>query len=266
MKKMILMVLLAVLIWLPAFSTICAESSGKPLLIFYFHRPPYYVERTEGEPTGFLVEITRMVFRKADIPYKFLKMPPKRILLRIRQKEYSCSVGWFRNAERELFASFSSPIYRNKPLCIVMRKSQVAGFPSRPTLQRIFESGLTLGVIDSFSYGAWVDDKIAKLSPRLYKFSGNQSNVLNMIMKSRLDYMLMAPEESHYIFNNNQEVRDKLKCIRIADAPEGNLRYLMFSRGVDQRIIERLNAAIEEVIQSDSYKNLIDLSKIQMND
>jgi uncharacterized protein (TIGR02285 family) len=219
MKKMILIVLPTVLISLPAFSNTRAGSSQDPLLIYYFHRPPYYVERAGGEPTGFLVEITRMIFQKADIPCKFVPMPPKRILLRIRQKEYSCSVGWFKTPERELFASFSSPIYRNKPLCIVMRKSQVSAFPEEPSLQQVFESGLTLGVIDSFSYGAWVDDRIAKLRPALYKSTGTQNNLLKMILKSRLDYMLIAPEEAQFIFVNNKEMRDNLKCIRMAGAP-----------------------------------------------
>lgn len=236
-----------------------AGEENKVLKVYYFHRPPYYIKLDDGKETGFLVEITKLVLDTARIPHVFVETPPKRILKFIEQTEYSCSVGWFKTRERESVSLFSDPIYQDMPTGIVLRRS--SSFAEKPTLNQVLESPLMLGVVQGFSYGADIDDAILRLNPSKFSISGEDENLLKMIQYKRIDYAFMAPEEANYLLHQNPFIKSELQLIKIADAPEGNFRYLMFSKGVGSAVVERVNESIRKVKNTKKYKDLISVSK-----
>ena len=54
-----------------------------------------------------------------------------------------------------------------------------------------------------------------------------------------------------------------LVLARLPDAPKGNLRYIMFSRGVDPGILEKVNAAIPRIRQGRRYRQIISMLAVE---
>lgn len=234
-----------------------SEAAQRVLKVYYFQRPPYYLKETDGNPKWFLIAISKMVFERTDIPFQFVSLPPKRILLHIKTAEYCCSVGWFKEPERNSFALFSEPIYRNLPLCIVTSKAKARSFPNSPSMEQILRSGLTVGTIDGFSYGAWADSKLWAFRPPQINIPGTQENLLSMMVRGRIDYMFMAPEEARFLLRRNRNFESNLEVIRIADAPMGNRRFIMFSKAMGKVLVRRVDTAIEEVRKTAEYGRLL---------
>jgi uncharacterized protein (TIGR02285 family) len=140
-----------------------------PLNVYYIHRPPYYMTLENGQAGGFLIAAARMILDDAALDHRVVPLPPKRILRFLRNSRYACSVGWFRTPEREGFALFSEPIYRNRPLGAVMRRSTAARLAQPPSMEQLLHSEMVFGVIDGFSYGNWADMRIRQADPRLHR-------------------------------------------------------------------------------------------------
>ena len=237
--------------------TAVSVAAKESMTVYYFHRPPYYVKDATGQAGGFLVEATRLVLDEAKIPFHFEQMPPKRILNRLREPSPACSPGWFKTPERERFARFSQPIYRNRPLCIIINRQLAMRFDEGSEMTRILSSGLTLGVVDGFSYGRWADAHIADLGPKIYRLAGNQGSLLEMVLRNRVNYMFIASEEAAYIFAHDDRAAAMGRIVPIADAPEGNPRHIMFSPGVDEQTVSRIDVAIEKVRVSAPYARML---------
>lgn len=234
-----------------------AETAAPVLTVYYFHRPPYYIKQGDRAPGGFLVDVTRIVLDQAGISYQLIELPPKRILQKIEQNEYCCSIGWFKNPEREKFALFSDIIYQNRPTVIVVRQGAASGFSEKPALKQLMESHLVLGVIEGFSYGPKIDAAISLFKPKIYGISGDSENLLKMICNQHLDYAFMAPEEAAYIVGKDSLLKPVLQIIEIDEEPMGNERYLMFSKMAGSEIVDRVNAAIQIVKSSDRYAETV---------
>lgn len=234
--------------------------SEQALTVYYFPRPPLYIVNSDGSAGGFLSEIVKLVFNDAGIKYEFKNVPTKRILENLRQKEYSCGIGWFKNPEREQFALFSESIYRDLPMAAVIHKDKVAGLPANPTMEQLLTSKLTLGLKEGFSYGPWAEEAIQKFKPTTVTTTTEQVNLLLMITNGRADYTFMSVEEATWLLQSDQTLGAGLKVVKVQDAPEGNSRYIMFSQGVDKAVVDKVNQSIAKVVKSEAYRKLIDLS------
>jgi len=216
------------------------------MMVYYFHRPPYYIHEKDGH-TGLLVDIARRVFKQADIACSFRVSNPMRILSAIQGRQAVCSVGWFMLEERRQFAKFSLPIYRDKPMGLLLHPAARKQLPETVTIEAVFAAPLTGGIIEGFSYGTWLDGKIAALGPKLIATNANSSQLARMIAAHRFDYTFIAPEEADYLLRGNTYFRNHLCFTPIEAAPAGNYRYLMFSRTVSDNLIQRVNAAIRDL-------------------
>ncbi len=232
--------------------------AATPLTVLYIHRPPYYQTEPDGSAGGALVEIARLVFQRAGIPHRFVRMPPRRVLHAIRQGEPVCSVGWFRTRERETFARFSDPIYQNLPPGALVRRPAANRWPARPTLEQAMRSGLVLGVVKGYRYGPPVERLLARLRPRTVRVAGGQENLLRMVARGRVDWMLICPEEAGYRFRTDPDLAARTVFVRFRDAPPGNHRYIMFSRSVPTEVIRAVNRAIRAVRSSARYRRIVE--------
>lgn len=236
---------LALAIWLSTAAAVSAE----PLTFSYFDRPPYYYTSESGDPGGFLFERTRNILQEAGGELNFIASTPYRILYVLRHATVPhCSIGWFKTAERELFAKFSEPIYRNQALLLLTSKTLQHKFPARTKLRDIFsDQQLTIARMGEFTYGRFVDDLLGELTPKSVFFTGNQSALLQAVADQRADYMLVAPEEIEMLARSVGLPIEELVTIKLADIPVGNLRYLMCSQAVSDETITQLNAAINKL-------------------
>ncbi len=239
MKKTFLALALAVV-----FGASSAPAAERALVVYYIPRPPFYLTGDDGRPRGIIVDIAKEVFWRARVAHRFKEAPCKRIIVNLKRKEYACGIGWFKKPEREAFARFSAPIYRDRPLVAVVNKKKAARLPPKPTLNRLLDSGLTIGVIDGFSYGPWADEGFERFKPKMEVVTGSQQTLLRMMALGRFDYALINAEEAEWRLENDPGLSARLEIKQIADAPEGNLRHIMFSLAVEKEVIERINAAI----------------------
>lgn len=231
--------------WLAA----VAVGAAAPLTISYFERPPYYYTTAAGKPAGFLVARTQKVLEAAGIEAKYISLTPYRIIYTLHHATAShCSIGWFKNAERELFAQFSDPIYQNLSLVLLTDKARQKRFASLTTLREVFSHHeLTMARMAEFSYGTFVDNLLRELTPKSVFFTGNQNALLQAIVDKRASYMLVAPEEINMLARSIGMTTRDFVSFKLEDIPAGNLRYLMCNQGVDDETLNQINGAIRKL-------------------
>ena len=233
--------------------------SAPTLTIYYYDRMPYY-GKFNNKVEGILVDISKMIFEEAGINYKFVYLPSKRVLENLKINGNTCALGWFKTEEREAIYSYSNDfIYQDKPYAVLVNKSKSNLFPDNPTIKNILESNLNLGVIDGYVYGTWLDDMIKKYPKSIQKIVvGSDSGVMyKMISAGRFDYMFTGLEEAKYAINTSYFYEKNITLVNIADAPKGNMRYILFSKGIDKTILSKINDAIPKVKASEEYKKII---------
>lgn len=234
-------VLLGVFVYL-----FCAvQAVAGTLEILYFERPPYY-QSVDGEAHGFLIDRTRHIMETAGLTAVYRSVPPLRILATLRKdRDASCSVGWFKTAAREQFSRFSLPIYRNLPLEVLTLRKMMERLANKRTLADIFaDETLTIAVLKDFSYGEQVDGWLKRAHAQRFEVVGRQQQLPQLIARGRADYMLVAPEEADTLLQDAKVDPREFAAIEPADSPPGNLRYLICSRRVPVETIARLNQAI----------------------
>jgi len=237
-----------------------AAASGperEPLPVYYFNKPPYYIEKPDGAAGGFLVEVARLILDGAGIPHRFERLPVKRILRAVQSGERCASVGWFRTPERERYALFSLPIYQNRPIGLVVARDTAQRLPPRPSLQKVLAAGLSFGAIEGFSYGPWLDEHLAALGPRLHRVTGEPEDVYRMILKGRFEATFVAPEEAFYLMSTHGAYRQGLRFLPLKDAPEGNPRHLMFGAGLEPGLLDAVNLSIRKATAGEDYRRIL---------
>jgi uncharacterized protein (TIGR02285 family) len=177
-------------------------------------------------------------------------------IVNVETEKQTCSVGWFKNEEREKKYKFTDPIYQNKPMIAIVNKTKRNLLSVSPDIAEILNSGLKLVVIDGFSYGDYIDSNIGEYNPETIKAMESPENIINMIALGRADYTFLAPEEARWIINRDDSLTENLDIVKMAGAPEGNFRYLLFNRDTDLFLIGKLNEAIRKISKTDVYLTL----------
>lgn len=225
-------------------------AAEQPHVTVLFHvRPPYSQQEPDGRVTGILVDPVAAALAKAGIIAGWVEMPPARQteeIKRGRGKWPVCGLGWFKRPERERFALFSDPIYRDQPTIVVARKDDPR-FEDGMSLQDSFgDAARTLIVKTGYSYGEAIDTWIRTLQPRTETSSGTNTQLLGMIAQGRVDYVVMAPEEADDLLDSKSKLGASLQAVSLSDAPMGELRYLMCSRSTPPDLIARINDALAQ--------------------
>jgi len=224
-------------------------SSAEPLTFSYFERPPYYFTTGSGDAGGFLVDRTRKILHTAEIEGQFVALTPYRIFYVLKHAPAPhCSIGWFKNSERELFAKFTKPFYQNRALVLLTSKVQQSKFSGKISVRQLFSNRkISLARLAEFSYGDLVDGLLGELSPQSVLFTGEQTALLQAIMEQRATYMLVAPEEIDLLTQAAGVSKEDVVALPLTDAPIGNLRYLMCNQAVSDQIMEKMNRAIVQL-------------------
>jgi polar amino acid transport system substrate-binding protein len=221
------------------------EAAADQVTILFHVRPPYAYYAPDRQVEGLLAAPVSAALAKAGVAADWMEMPPARQTEEIKRARQSvCGLGWFKRPERETFASFTDPIYRDRPAIVVARHGDVR-FVDGISLQDSFkDSARTLIVKTGYSYGAAIDDWIRTLQPRIEESSGANERLLGMIAQSRVDYIIMAPEEAEDLLVSRPELSDSLRAVSLSDAPAGEARYLMCSRATPAALITQINKAL----------------------
>ena len=239
----------------------CANAfpKGPTITIYYYERMPFYGQ-PETNDEGIILTITRDVLETAGISYRFAKMPVSRIFDIIGEDAYACFPGVFRNPNREALYRFTSlPIYQDASPHYVIRRSDLPSFASVRTIKDLLTSGKVLGLVEKYSYGTWVDTNVAAYRPKhvTVNFGENQKPFYRMLAAGRFDYFFSSIEEANYLINSSPENDGVFSVKELQDAPQGNVRWIIFNKELPPELLDRINEAIGIVTVSDRYRELV---------
>lgn len=216
-----------------------------PLIVGYIERPAY-AWNEGGTAKGLFVDIARDVLARAGVDYRFEALPPKRMLKIVKEGGNICLLGNFKTVEREAYASFTKPIFQNRPIGVVVLKERAADFARHQTLASLTASpDLRLGYVDGFSYGSAMDAVIGAMAGPKISVGSTQAGMISMLVAGRFDYMLADHEEWEALAHAVNVPADRLDVLSFPDLPEGNKRHLMCGKAVPGEVIEKINAAID---------------------
>ena len=229
--------------------SLAANLDTSDLIIIHYHeRPPYYITGTL-DIHGLCCDPVKIAFTNAGIPFKWQKTPAKRqleILKNTNSKE--CIAGWFKSEEREKFAKYSHYIYQDKPVIAIARSDNYNIKLNRSLEEILKNKNLILLKKNGYSYGQFIDKKILELKP--VKVITNSKNImmLKMIHNRRADYFFISEEEAIELVALSGLLKTDFKYIKFNNMPEGNKRYLLFSKMVSNTVIEKINLELKKYL------------------
>ena len=232
------------------------------ITLSYTEKPPYYfTHETTKKPQGFLLKKSLEIFDQAQVKYKLISLPPKRILKEIEEnKTAHCSLGWFKNPEREKFALYSDIIHRDSPMVVVINSELKNSLDATSTLKDLehwifYKRGqaphaqtFIFGTVSGFSYGETLDKLIEKLSN--YKVTTDQSSqsplqLLHRIAFERINMGFFDLEEYGHYINHNPRLAANLVLLKMTDSPLGKERFIICSKKVGADFMAILNKNIK---------------------
>lgn len=217
----------------------------EPITLHFNERPPYMVAAADGTANGLSATPARQAFQAAGIAVRWAQTPTTRQLAVIKDNEgLHCAIGWFRKPDREAFAKFSKPIYRDRPTVALAHSAFVTERRLADLLRR---QGVTVLVKDNYSYGAMIDALLAEKRAFVLSTTAENQQMLRMVAERRVDMMFAAEEEAEHLVGQAGIAARGVQMLRFDDVPIGERRHLMCSKRVPDALLERLNAAIPAI-------------------
>ncbi len=212
--------------------------------LHFTDRPPYSVPTNDGNAKGLYADPSSAAFKKAGVPFKWEQTPYNRQQTLLKEnknpgQDMHCAIGYFRTPEREVYAKFTEAVYRSKPMVAIANLQ----LKEVPTFEQMLKQ-YTIVVKESYSYGADVDAMIKQLKPKQVVTPGQPSQVYQMIVGGRADYMIASQEEVDYYVQTGVVDATKVKILVFPDMPRGLYRHIICSKSVSDDIINRLNKVI----------------------
>lgn len=222
-----------------------AAMAQEPITLSYNDRPPYIIALPDGSVGGLTASPAAQAFKGAGIPFVWKKIPTNRQLAILKENVgRDCAIGWFKNAEREQYAKFTKPIYRDRPTVLVANREFVAA-PNETLQGMLARKDVRVLVKDKFSYGPYIDGLLAAMKPQTVITTNENLQMVEMIRARRADFMFAAEEEARYLIEQAGFKTHDFRVVRPPDMPPGEKRYIICSKLVEDDVIQRLNAAIE---------------------
>lgn len=230
-----------------ALTIAAGKAHSAPLTLHFYERPPYMIRQADGSASGLTADRARAVFQRAGIAVQWKNTPAKRQLSLIRfNSAADCGIGWFRNAERESFAQFSLPIYRDlPPVVIANQKFQPAAPTSLATV--LADPRVRVLLKDGLTYGSYVAEQVRTAAAVVQRVTNEQPQLVRMIAAGRADFMFATGEEARFLVTMEEAGDDAVRVLTFADIPPGEPRYLMCSRQVSAETLTKLDAAITQL-------------------
>ncbi|WLQ13298.1 transporter substrate-binding domain-containing protein [Hahella aquimaris] len=219
-----------------------ATLSDDRIAIHYHERPPYMSTADTGIVFGLTATPAAKAFQSAGIPHYWVQTPSNwQIEILKKNSGRDCSIGWFKNPERETFAKYSNPLYQDKPT-IGLALTSNGKLSSGQSIETAFRrKDLRLLVKSGYSYGEYIDKLIKKVKPNILAVTVENVNMLLMLNVDRADYFFIAEDEAEGLIQASGFSQRDYKYIHFTDSPPGNHRYIICSKQVDDTVLEKLN-------------------------
>lgn len=218
---------------------------ASPIILHYYERPPFHYTDEQGVPRGLIIEITANIFNKAKIPYSWRVTPANRILAVLKSDTGgNCTSGWYKLPEREKYARFSEPIYRDKPLVGLSRADFKVS--ENITAQNLFQfPNVRLLLKENFSQGAYMDKLLIDVpKDRIQRVTAEVPTMVKMLKLNRADLIITTEEESKIFISNAGYTEKDIRILRFPDVPAVEHRYILCGKSISASTMTRLNQAI----------------------
>ncbi len=219
-------------------------ASDNVITVHYHERKPYYITSGDGV-YGLCADPLRLAFERAGIRYRWRRTPPKRQMEILRKNQGGdCLLGWFKNPARERIVKYSLPIYQDKPALVLARSTNPRVRTGVSLKEMLADPGLVLLKKDAYSYGKMLDALIEEARPRREITTVDNIGMLKMIRAGRADYFFISEEEADELVRVSGFPDTDFKYIRFSGMPMGEKRYILFSKNIEDELVERVNEAI----------------------
>ena len=137
-----------------------AITADPPLTVYYEERPPYQLLRTDGSVEGLTADPAAQAFKAADIDFVWQESAMSRQMHVMRENQgQACVVGWFKNSDRQAFANFTKPIYRDRAIVALVR-NEFGAIAGRSLDEALATPGLRVLVRGKYTYGGTIDSAL----------------------------------------------------------------------------------------------------------
>lgn len=187
--------------------------------------PPFLIHEGEFQGQGYGdVGTDILVENLRQYQHKQLTANISRQYEQFKRGEQVCTVGLYKNPDREKFMYFSLPTFYSLPTVLIINKEkhQAFGGEQSVSLQQILrDEKLIIGYTENRSYTADVDALLMKYGNEqnsfAYESRGEMAfNFFEMLKKGRLDAVLGSPEE--VLFQAERlGIRDQLMTVAIEE-------------------------------------------------
>lgn len=226
---------------------VCATGNAHEIITVHYHeRPPYY--ETKGNTiSGLIIEPATEAFNKAGIPFHWQLTPPLR-QLQILQDNIGrhCAVGWFKTAEREQFAQYSLPIYKDLAAVLFTRRDDVR-FEQILSKEQLLNSPLVWLRKQGYSYGAELDQLVISKRIKNMESTGDNVSMARMISHARADYFILAGEEAAQLSQTLKAENQDIRIRTVTGLDPGQYRHILCTRTIEPDTMEALNQAIKDL-------------------
>lgn len=181
-----------------------------------------------------------------------------------KQEDNACTVGLYKNPEREEFMYFSIPVFFSLPNLLIINKEKFQDFGGKRvvSLSEILKSNkLIIGHSNNRSYGSEIDHIIKEngTEKNIFLYEGRELalNFFEMLKRDRLDAIIGSPEE--VLFQAERlGIRDQLMTITIEEnqqSLESWFSYVVCSKTPwGKQVIEDVNKVLIEQRPTDRYR------------
>ena len=213
------------------------------LTIAFNEKPPFFYFDGD-QPKGLVVDRVSTALRLAGYRYHFEQMPFQRMLYYLKKDRRGFAViGLSKNDEREKYAIFSLPVFKDRTPVVLIRREDKHRFLSYKSLEEVILSGLFYGRKAGTVQTA--DELLKMLGRRELLFDNDVKSFPNLLSRKRFDFTILYPEEVEFALKMSGVNSEQFDIVTFPDMPPGNFRYILFSKGTDPKLIDKINSAIE---------------------
>ncbi len=227
--------------------------------------PPYLIHEGTYKGQGYGDTVTNILVANLDTyEHKRIQANISRHYDLFKKKENVCTVGLYKNPEREKFLYFSLPSFFTLPNVIVINKNKFDDFggSNMVSLTEVLKNkALVIGQAKNRSYGPIIDSifKQYGTNDNVFVYEGKTLSLsfFEMLKRDRLDGIIGLPEEVLYQAEN-LGIRDQIMTLSIAENQQSLdawLSYVACSKTPwGKKVIEDINAVLLRERPKESYR------------
>ncbi|GGX33975.1 substrate-binding periplasmic protein [Undibacterium squillarum] len=225
------------------------KADNGTITLHYYNRPPFLYQDAAGHVKGILAERAEKVMQQAGIHYRWENTPVTRILYHLEHsKRHDCAPGWYFSAEREKFAWYSKPVYRDLPVVVISRAQPFSAAPGN--LASILNTpGVRILLKRGLLHNSELQEQLRKpMAAKIETTVAEMPVMLGMIENGRADLTIVTQEEASYYASLPQWSGRQLKISKIPGLNTADARYILCSKTVPAELMQKINTAIDKVL------------------